>query len=228
MPVSLTHYEGIGFRSVSLLLQRPSTVVIATIRDANSATTKALESLPKAEFSTLIIQRLDLSQPNDALTAIDSLREHGVSKLDVVIANAAIVTSLDTVLETKPEDMLPHFDINCVGQLRLFQACYPMMEKSGSESKERTFCFISSSIGSIAAMEPLKCLAYGCSKAALNFLARKIHFECDITSFALHPGRVLEQIPSRTFFNPLTLSTDGSRRIWGVLQPRLGVRRKLR
>ena len=186
----LTDFVGIGFRTVSVLLQRPSTVVIATVRAVNDETTEALNSLPKASSSALFIEKLDISRPNDALTAIEHLRERGITTLDVVIANAAMVTSFETVLETRPEDMLPHYDVNCVGQLRLFQACYPLMKKSGGEGREGIFCFVTSGIGSIAAMEPMKCLAYGCSKAALNFLARKIHFECDITSFALHPGQV--------------------------------------
>ena len=163
--------------------------MIATVRNVNDATTESLRSLPKAESSTLHIQNLDISQPKGAINAIDTLRKQGIASLDVVIANAGMVTSFETALETKPEDMLPHFDVNCVGQLRLFQACYPLLKKGGDGGKAGVFCFISSGIGSIAAMEALKCLAYGCSKAALNFLARKIHVEnTDITSFALHPG----------------------------------------
>ena len=48
-----------------------------------------------------------------------------------------------------------------------------------------------SAVGSIGGMEkrPAPMFAYGASKAMLNYLIRKIHFENEsITAFAIDPG----------------------------------------
>ncbi len=57
---------------------------------------------------------------------------------------------------------------------------------------EKKFIFISSSLGSIAAMEDAApTLAYGVSKAAANYFVRKIHYEEKrIIALAIHPGYV--------------------------------------
>jgi NAD(P)-dependent dehydrogenase (short-subunit alcohol dehydrogenase family) len=68
--------------------------------------------------------------------------------------------------------------VNVVGTLILFQAAYPLMKASTPKPK---FVPISSSAGSIAegAAFPMRHLAYGASKAAENYLARKLHYEHD-------------------------------------------------
>lgn len=67
----------------------------------------------------------------------------------------------------------------------MFQAAWPLLEKA----KEPKFVYVSSGLGSIAAMEKVPCLAYGVSKAAANFFVRKVHFECpDMVAVAVHPG----------------------------------------
>jgi NAD(P)-dependent dehydrogenase (short-subunit alcohol dehydrogenase family) len=66
--------------------------------------------------------------------------------------------------------------VNVVGTLVLFQATYPLLSDSTPSPK---FIPITSAAGSITdcAVIPLSVLAYGSSKAALNYLARKLHFE---------------------------------------------------
>lgn len=66
--------------------------------------------------------------------------------------------------------------INVVGTLVLFQAAYPLLKTSTSSPK---FIPMSSGGGSIAMGTPVPAglLAYGSSRAALNYLARKLHFE---------------------------------------------------
>lgn len=51
---------------------------------------------------------------------------------------------------------------------------------------------MSSVLGSIGELRHAgPSLAYGMSKAAANFLVRKVHFECDgVTAVAIHPGWV--------------------------------------
>jgi NAD(P)-dependent dehydrogenase (short-subunit alcohol dehydrogenase family) len=64
------------------------------------------------------------------------------------------------------------------GPLVLFQATYPLLKASTSTPK---FIAISSVGGSIeiGGAMTMKGIAYGASKAALNFVIRKLHHEND-------------------------------------------------
>ena len=80
-----------------------------------------------------------------------------------------------------------HLDINTVGPVRLFQATWPLLKKS----LDAKFILISSIVGTIEGLKniPYPNAAYGASKAAANFFARKIHFENEnIVTLAVHPG----------------------------------------
>ena len=79
------------------------------------------------------------------------------------------------VICTPPTNLSLH-QINVVGTLILFQAAYPLLKTSTSSPK---FIPISSAAGSITegTTFPAGILAYGSSKAAENYLARKLHFE---------------------------------------------------
>ncbi|TVY30210.1 Norsolorinic acid ketoreductase [Lachnellula hyalina] len=205
---SLTQSEpGIGFGLTATLLLRPRTTVIATIRSEATAQDD-LHALPVGENSRLIITYLDLSSyspetetemetkqahlplhtPQNLYRVLTST--HHITHLHTIIASAGHGTSFHALVSTSPSSLLQHFQINTLGPIRLFQALYPLLE--GVESK---FVLVSSSLGSIAAMdtqagtEPT--LAYGASKAAANYFCRKVHFECGgITALAVHPGWV--------------------------------------
>lgn len=82
---------------------------------------------------------------------------------------------------------MEHFNVNAAGVIRLFQAVLPLLKK-GTNPR---FMVISSGVATITNMEyiPFTVPSYGASKAAINFLARRIHFENeDLIAFAVHPG----------------------------------------
>jgi NAD(P)-dependent dehydrogenase (short-subunit alcohol dehydrogenase family) len=85
--------------------------------------------------------------------------------------------------------MWPQVNVN--GALVLFQATYPLLKASTSTPK---FIGISSMGGSIeiGSAMPLKGLAYGASKAALNYVIRKLHHEND--GLSAFPGRALRHV----------------------------------
>ena len=62
-----------------------------------------------------------------------------------------------------------------MGTLVLFQSTYPLLQASPTPK----FVIISSGAGtiSVGSQMPVGVLAYGASKAAVNYLARKLHFE---------------------------------------------------
>lgn len=204
--------RGIGKGFVSQLLQRPNTTVIATVRDtAKSA--PLLESLPKAEGSRLIVVKLDSQVEDDAKTAVSQLRsEHGIESLDVVIANAGIAHSNASVAETSSAALRDHFDTNAIGPVLLFQAFKPLLQ--ASKSQKPVFLAISTAIGSVGLQDalpgpPAKFSPYGASKAALNWLVKRMHIEEPwLTTYVTHPGLVLTDMSAEfidTVADPVAL-----------------------
>lgn len=124
----------------------------------------------------------------DALEAIKSLRrDHGIAKLDLVIANAGISKYFGTAEMTPVKEMIDRFRVNSVAPLLLFQATCPLIHAA----KAPKFVTFSSGAGSLGFMENLKVenTAYGSSKAALSFITRRIHFENpDLVAFSINPG----------------------------------------
>jgi NAD(P)-dependent dehydrogenase (short-subunit alcohol dehydrogenase family) len=72
---------------------------------------------------------------------------------------------------------IPHQgQVNVNGTLVLFQATYPLLKASTSTPK---FIAVSSAAGciTIGSTMPMKAVAYGASKAALNYVVRKLQQE---------------------------------------------------
>ncbi|KAH8885451.1 putative aflatoxin biosynthesis ketoreductase nor-1 [Thozetella sp. PMI_491] len=182
--------KGLGRSLTEHYLQRPNYTVIATVRNIDSEQAKSLPSIPVASGSRLIVLKVDSQSETDAADAVKSLVAQGVSKLDIVIANAGIYTleAFVPVKDMKSADLTEHFDINATGVVRLFQAVLPLLEKA----ERPRFMALSSSVATIGGMEALATFtlpSYGASKAALNFLTRRIHFEHpSIVAFVVHPG----------------------------------------
>lgn len=186
--------RGLGKGLVAQLLQRPSTTVVATVRDPVHAA-PALNELPKADGARLIVVKLDSRDASGAKTAIKQLRsEHNIDHLDVVIANAAINNYPGSVAEISAETMEDHFKVNTIGPITLFQAVRPLLK--ASKTSHPVFVPVTSGLGSIAGQDQLVVLAptfspYGATKAALNWFTRRIHFEEPwLISFVIHPGVV--------------------------------------
>ncbi|KAL2176878.1 uncharacterized protein P884DRAFT_285490 [Thermothelomyces heterothallicus CBS 202.75] len=217
--------RGIGLAVTTLLLSRPHTTVIATSRNPSASLEPA--SFPEGKIhptSRLVpvllddgddAARADPARASRTLAA--RLRdEHGVTALDVVIANAGGSTCAGNVLTADPDVMGRDFRVNAAGTARLFQAVWPLLE-SREERKEnkkkdeegeggkgeeggpagwekKKFIYISSSLGSIGILEreSMPGIAYGMSKAAANWFVRKVSVELKgkLVAGVLHPGWV--------------------------------------
>jgi norsolorinic acid ketoreductase len=113
--------------------------------------------------------------------------KHQISHIDTVVANAGIANYWATALETPISEFKDHLNVNTTGTLILFQAVYELLSKA----KNPKFIPIGTPVGSIGEQEnyPLGSTAYGTSKAALNFLTRKLHFEHEnMIIYPLAPG----------------------------------------
>jgi norsolorinic acid ketoreductase len=179
---------GIGLGLVEAYLSRPNSVVIAAVRDPSSKSSAALSILPSGAGSTVVVVKLDSLSETDAIIATTKLHsDYGIDHIDTVIANAGIANYWGSALAVPLDALRDHYNVNTLGTLTLFQATWPLLERSSRPK----FVFVSSTVGSISDMEkwPLQGVAYGVSKAAMNYIVRKIHIEQEVlTVFSIHPG----------------------------------------
>lgn len=134
--------RGIGRGLLELYLARPNHVVVAAVRDPNHATAKELSGLPKAQDTSLVVIKLDLTVHSDPASAVEALSAtHGIKHVDILVANAGIATKWVKVSEVTPADIQDHVDVNVHGFVLLFQAFYPVLQKA----KDPTWVTIGSS-----------------------------------------------------------------------------------
>lgn len=181
-------FAGIGRCLLSTYLLRANHTVVAGLRDPTSPSTQELQSLPCGRGSQVILVKIDSASKTHAKEAMDILTSrHKVTKIDVVIANAGISQYFGKALVTPAKEMLDHFTINTVAPLLLFQATAALL-KAASTPK---FVVLSSGAGSLSQVDklPVENTAYGASKAALNFVTRRIHYENPgLIAFPINPG----------------------------------------
>lgn len=192
--------RGIGKELVAKLLLKPGLTVVATVRDVGKAK-QSLNELPKAEGSKLVIVKLDSQVDTDAREAVAKLRsDHGITFLDVAVANAGIAHSGTTVSGTNITAFRDHINTNTIGPITLFQAVSPLLK--ASHSGNPIFLGITTVFGSIGGQDLVAALPpvlspYGASKAALNWIVQRLHREENwLTSFVVHPGLVLTDMGS--------------------------------
>jgi len=175
---------------VKYYLSQPRNTVIAGVRDPEHSSAQALSQLPKDTSNTLILVKLESASEPDAAAAISYLESvHNITHLDVVIANAGISKVLPRVSEASISDLQEHYLVNVIGVVVIFKAVAPLLSKS----KNPRFITMSSSAASLSEKEfrNFPNAAYGTSKAALNYITRKIHFEnANNIAFPLDPGWV--------------------------------------
>jgi norsolorinic acid ketoreductase len=179
---------GIGKGITSHYLLQPNTTVIAGIRDLEGSSAAGLKSLKLAEGSNIILVKLDSVSREDARNAVRIVQgKHNIDHIDVVIANAGICDHLLPVAEIEIDELGRHIDTNVYGVLRLFQATWPMLQKSALPK----FACVSSRLGSISysVTDQGTTGSYGLSKAAANYLIAKIAAEnVSLIAFTIDPG----------------------------------------
>ena len=182
--------SGIGKELLKLYLAQPSTTVIAGVRDVNHPSVAELQTLLVGTGSRLIVLQLDSSSPTDAAAAVSRLQsDFGITKLDTVIANAGIGKYWGLTIDTPVKEVEEHFEVNSLGPFRLFQAVQALLFKASTPR----FVVISTVLGSVELQQKMKIpdVAYGMSKAAVNFFTAKIHHENPhLIAFPIHPGYV--------------------------------------
>ncbi|KAL1683364.1 hypothetical protein EV122DRAFT_286513 [Schizophyllum commune] len=178
--------RGIGLAVVTALSVRPDAVVFAGARDPGRA--NDLNALARAHPDRVHVVKVVSANKENNEAAIDEVKRV-IGRLDVVIANAGISDSYEPALEVPTEGMNRHCEVNTIGPLVLFQAAYPLLRGSANPR----FVTVSSGLGSIALAGELSVnmYAYGASKAAVNWVMRKLHHDFpDMVIFPISPGMV--------------------------------------
>lgn len=183
--------SGIGKGLLSVYAARPNTLAIAAIRDGpDSEAANVLTSLPVGAGSKVIVAKYDAASTTSAQELVSYLQsQHSIQYLDIVVANAGILKHSGPVKDASAELLNEHFRVNSLGPILLYQAVYPLLRAA----KEPKYFIISSAVGSMGIMEhyTFPFLAYGMSKAAVNYFAKKAHLEDDkITVVPFQPGWV--------------------------------------
>ena len=183
---------GIGHGLLAAFIARPNTIVIAAIRD--SPTSEKAKSMVAAiteigHGSRIIPTQYDAGKQSSAQELVERLKKsEDIAHLDTVIANAGIASQWGDTKDVEPEEVLTHFKVNTMGPLLLYQATRDLLLAAEGEPK---FFLISSVLGSVTKGPyiPFKMVAYGMSKAAGNYFARKTNAEEDrIVVVPVHPG----------------------------------------
>ncbi|PRP85677.1 hypothetical protein PROFUN_06511 [Planoprotostelium fungivorum] len=180
--------RGIGFGLVNNLLARSDVIIYAGAREPAKAT--ELQKLA-AEHKNLHIVKLTSGSVEEA-KQVAAVIEKQSGGLDYVVANAGIANFTSRLEAVTLEDFNEHFQVNVVGVLVLFQATLPLLLKRTT----RVFEAVGSGAGSITNAHHFVAFnngSYSLSKAALNYLVRRIsveHAQDDLIAIAVHPGLV--------------------------------------
>lgn len=179
---------GVGKVFVEKYLARPNHTVIATVRDVKSASADALRALPAAEGSKIVLVKVEYTSTTDAYDAVKELEAQGITKLDIVVANAGITGQQGPMENIDPKGLAEVFLVNAVGPAVLFLALKPLLDKAESPK----WMSISSAVASLQDLEKyamFRGFPYNTSKAALNYFTKTIHVENpNIVAFAISPG----------------------------------------
>ena len=180
--------RGLGKGLLEYYLKKPNHTIIAANRDIVSESSKALALLPTGEGSQVVLVKIEGTNATDPAKAVTELAsKHDITHVDLVIANAGISQIWPKVSKLNVWDLQRHLDINVYAQVWLWQAVLPLLLKAEAPK----FVTMSSSAGSLSEMEfrPFPSGAYGTSKAALNYLTLKMHFEEEhVCTFPIDPG----------------------------------------
>ncbi|POR32445.1 Short-chain dehydrogenase/reductase family oxidoreductase [Tolypocladium paradoxum] len=185
--------RGLGLGLVKSLLARPSTTVVASVRNTDAAASLEAESkaMTLGAASVLHIMQLNFNTampPEKVRDIFDAAVGTSVDHVDVLINNAGCCPPLALATKTSADDFRTAFESNTIAPLMVFQAFWPLLQKAPAIPK---VIMMTSSLGGIGMQEPMPGGAYGPSKAALNWITRALHLQNEgLVAVALHPGWV--------------------------------------
>jgi NAD(P)-dependent dehydrogenase (short-subunit alcohol dehydrogenase family) len=163
--------RGIGFETTYSLAAQGWTVWLGS-RDTQRAAASLASLTPRLPEADVRTVALDVTS-DDSVTAARNIVEQESGRIDVLVNNAGILGRLVDPSETVPADILPVYDVNVLGPVRVTAAFLPLLRKS----EHPRLVMVSSGMGSFGiTTDPerlestLHGLAYPSSKSALNMI----------------------------------------------------------
>ncbi|WVQ62106.1 uncharacterized protein L199_000244 [Kwoniella botswanensis] len=179
--------RGIGLGLAKAYAQQSNNTVILGLRNVDS-----MPGIEVGQGVKLVKVKIDSGDIESAKKAMEEIKSQGISKIDLVIANAAIGDCFGALKEVDLGSFEEHWRINVLAPLALYQACVPLMPE-GSK-----FVWMSSGASIIDRVPDKLDAGYGITKSSMNYLARYAHFEeSSIISFSLSPGWVQTDMGDR-------------------------------
>jgi NAD(P)-dependent dehydrogenase (short-subunit alcohol dehydrogenase family) len=158
--------RGIGLGLVKEFLKYSEYRVIATCRTPSLA--KDLRKLQKEHSKRLLIFPLDITLEESHRTLKESLSDHEITTIDILIANAGILSEeADGLPSTCSIEVLKdNIETNVIGSILTLQSYQDLVCKS----RLKVFSAVSSGLGSLSNTEQYGGYypAYSMSKTALN------------------------------------------------------------
>jgi NAD(P)-dependent dehydrogenase (short-subunit alcohol dehydrogenase family) len=181
--------RGIGLALVQLLAAKKDIVVFAGVRDHTKIGALAQVKAKHNNVHVVEIPSGNVKANERAAAEIAKVTDH----VDVLVANAGIANNWQKLELVDADVVREHLEVNTVGTFVLFKAFLPLLRKAG-ESK---FVPITTEVASATRPVPYPVTAVSISKAATNFLTRRIvveHADDGIIAFPINPGGVKTDI----------------------------------
>ena len=171
--------RGIGKEFIHQLLSKNQTVITGV----------RFPEQMDVEHELLSIFKLDVSDSKSVTEFAQSVSQH-TEQVDVLVNNAGRMDGRwQTIGEVDPDVSLDVLNVNTIGPLRVTQALWPLLEKTGNSKVAN----ISSLMGSIDDCLSGRSYAYRTSKTGLNMITKILSVEgkdTDISVSCYHPGWV--------------------------------------
>jgi NAD(P)-dependent dehydrogenase (short-subunit alcohol dehydrogenase family) len=177
--------RGIGFETTHQLARRGWTIWLGSRsrQRAEQSLAKLAELVPHADVRAVA---LDVTSDESVVSARNTL-EQASGRIDVLVNNAGISGRFIDPDETVPADIVPVYDVNVLGPVRVTAAFLPLLRRS----HDPRVVMVSSGMGSFGiTTDPerfestLHGLAYPSSKAALNMITSQ--YAKSLTGMRVH------------------------------------------
>ncbi|KAK6194170.1 NAD-dependent histone deacetylase sir2 [Pestalotiopsis sp. IQ-011] len=124
--------RGIGKSLSQAYLARPNHIVVGSIRDDTAPGVAESKASPKGDGSRLLLVKIESASPQDAGKAVKEMEAEGIDHIDILIPNAGVSPPVEPIETVDLGVLSSAFNVNAMGPLALYQACFPLLKKSSN------------------------------------------------------------------------------------------------
>lgn len=180
--------RGIGLELTKQLLALPDTIVFATCRSPQSATSLFALGGSVSTNGTLHVVQMDITDEISMVNAKDEVAKILQGRgLDYLVNNAGVAPQDDRTTTININNLLSTFLVNVAGPALVTKIFIPLIE----QGNRQVIANVSSALASIGTDFGREHTSYSVSKYGLNMLTYKLAKERpDLTPFLVDPGWV--------------------------------------